>query len=48
MYLAFRILLDTGNGVGKCLEIKVKDIDLNYRRLYLYENTKRKVRDRYV
>lgn len=47
-YICIQILLDTGMRVGECLEIKVEDINLNYRSILLpAENTKGK-RDRYV
>lgn len=47
-HLCIMLLLDTGMRIGECLEIKVENIDMNYRSILLpAEDTKGK-RDRYV
>jgi integrase/recombinase XerD len=47
-YVCIQLLLDTGMRISECLEIKVEDVDLNYRSILLpAENTKGK-KDRYV
>jgi len=47
-YVAIMLILDTGMRVGECLEIKIRDIDINNRAIYLLaENTKGK-KNRYV
>lgn len=47
-YICIQLLLDTGMRIGECLEIKVEDIDINNRAIFLpAKNTKGK-RDRYV
>ena len=47
-YICIQLLLDTGMRIGETLEIKVEDIDINNRTIFLSaQNTKGK-RDRYV
>lgn len=47
-YIVIQILLDTGMRISECLSIKVTDLDINYRSIFLpSENTKGK-RNRYV
>lgn len=47
-YICIQLLLDTGMRIGETLEIKVEDVDINNRAIFLpAQNTKGK-RDRYV
>lgn len=47
-YIVIQLLLDTGMRISECLEIKVEDIDINNRAIFLpAQNTKGK-RDRFV